>query len=166
MPAVRETTCPGRGLTLPVTNTPAKPGYFNCSAECWVAWSEILAAEYGNVVVFGAVHQLTVDAYAVQHAGGTHPDKSVGIHLSGLHLVFTQGQRPALVGPLLKRLADGVETWPHFDPPRDRGRLTVADVSLEDPSRHIATVRPWAEGAWEAWSNHHAAVAELVTQQL
>ena len=52
--------------------------------------------------VFGQVHQLTVDAYAVQHAGGAHPDKSVGVHLCGLHLVLVQENAPPSVPPLLQ----------------------------------------------------------------
>jgi hypothetical protein len=60
----------------------ARHAYYNASPECWTVYSETLGAEYSRPVIFGQVHQLTVDAYAVQHAGGEHPDKSVGIHLA------------------------------------------------------------------------------------
>ena len=43
--------------------------YYNLSPECWSVYTEVLEAEYSNGLLFGQVHQLTVDAYAVQHAG-------------------------------------------------------------------------------------------------
>ncbi len=164
---MQETTCPGCGLTLTVTDTPAKVGYFNCSPECWVVWSEIIAAEYGSFILFRQVHQLTVDAYAVQHAGGPHPDKSVGVHLSGLHLVLEQGRQPATVAPLLQRLAGTIDVWPHFSPPEDRGPLTVLEVSPSGSAEtHITSVRAWAKSVWQAWSMHHTGVADLVARYL
>ncbi len=53
-------------------------------AECWQLYTEVLGDQFSNIVLFGQVHQLTVDAYAVQHSGGGHPDKSTAVHLSGL----------------------------------------------------------------------------------
>ena len=38
-------------------------------------FEEVLAAEFQNPVLFRQIHQLTVDTYAVQHAGGQHPDR-------------------------------------------------------------------------------------------
>ena len=64
--------------------------YYNASPECWAVYTEGLGAEYSHAVIFGQVHQWTVDTYAVQHAGGSHPDKSIDIH-SG---------RPILRGPV------------------------------------------------------------------
>ncbi len=56
-------------------------GYYNGSpsvgASTRKCWRRILQR-----VLFGRVHQLTVDTYAVQHAGGLHPDKSVTVHLT------------------------------------------------------------------------------------
>ena len=88
--------------------------------------TQVLGAEFGNALLYGQVHQLTVNTYAVQHAGGRHPDKSVAIHLCGLHLVLDRGFRPPRVPPLHKRLADTVKTWPHFTPPADPGPSPVA----------------------------------------
>ena len=79
------TTCPGCGLEL-AAGTQGYERKFNASAECWSVFEEVLAKEFQSAPLFGQVHQLTVDAFAVQHAGGRHPDKSVCIHLVGLHL--------------------------------------------------------------------------------
>ena len=46
--------------------------YFNASPECWSVFTEVLGSEFSSALLFGQVHQLTVDTYAVQHAGGKH----------------------------------------------------------------------------------------------
>jgi hypothetical protein len=141
-------------------------GYYNASPECWLVYTEVLANEYSNAVLFGQVHQLTVDSYAVQHAGGPHPDKSVDIHLCGLHLVLVEGMKPVTVPPVLQRIASAVDAWPHFVPPPQIASITVFDVALaKTMSDHIETVKRWARLVWDAWSEHHAAVAELARVQ-
>jgi hypothetical protein len=159
MPAP-DTTCPGCGLRMPRGRT-AYDGSFHASPECWSVFTEVIGAEFGDAPLFGLVHQLTVDAYAVQHAGGPHPDKSVDVHLVGLHLVLARGLRPVDVAPRLQRLASATRDWPHWEPPEGRGTLTVADVALAGRENHAPTVRRWAEETWQRWSPHHAAVAEL-----
>lgn len=86
-------------------------GYYNTSPECWGLYTEVLGAEYSNDLLFGQVQKLTVDSYAVQHAGGQHPDKSIAIHLCGLYLVLHRGLRPTRVPPLLQRLSDTVQVF-------------------------------------------------------
>ena len=168
MNADRESVCPGCGLRMPRQPDATRHAYYNSSPECWTVYSETLGAEYSHAVIFGQVHQLTVDAYAVQHAGGEHPDKSVGIHLAGLHLTIERGIKPPLVPPYLQRLAESVQSWPHFDPPQTAWRLTVFDAALVagEVESHTRVVREWSSEVWRAWSPHHAAVAALVAQHL
>jgi len=153
-------TCPGCGLELPV----GERGYdrkFHASAECWSVFEEVLAAEFQNAVLFGQVHQLTVDTYAVQHAGGRHPDKSVCIHLAGLYLVIERKVPPVEVPPRLQRLA-GRASWPHLDPPEERASLTVRDVALAgSPETHALRVKEWSAQVWRAWSPHHDVARDL-----
>lgn len=139
-------------------------GYYNASGECWDVYTEVLGREYSDAVIFGQVHQLTVDAYAVQHAGGPHPDKSVDVHLAGLHLVLERGVKSPEAPRMLQKIASEVTVWTHFEPPVERGALTVFDVAIADS--HIDAVREWSRGVWNAWSRHHAAIAELVSQHL
>lgn len=163
----RETMCPGCGIRIPADEHAVYDGYYKVSPECWMLCTQVLGAEFGNALLYGQVHQLTVDAYAVQHAGGRHPDKSVAIHLCGLHLVLDRGFRPPRVPPLHKRLADTVKTWPHFTPPADPGPLTVSDVArAESIETHIETVQGWARSVWQAWSPHHADVAAFAARHL
>ncbi|HEY8184296.1 MAG TPA: DUF5946 family protein [Thermoanaerobaculia bacterium] len=157
-----EIVCPGCSLAMPHRDAAGYHGYYNASPECWLVYTEVLANEYSNAVLFGQVHQLTVDSYAVQHAGGPHPDKSVDIHLCGLHLVLVEGMKPVTVPPVLQRIASAVDGWPHFVPPPQIASITVFDVALaKTMSDHIEIVKRWARLIWDAWAKHHTAVAEL-----
>ena len=164
---IAQIICPGCALSMPRSDRAGYAGAYNASPECWSVYSEVLGAEFSNVLLFGQVHQLTVDTYAVQHAGGAHPDKSVCIHLCGLHLMLERGTRPTDVPKLFQRLAETVEQWPHFAPPTEPGSLTVCDVALVDSvEEHIRTVRAWADSLWKMWSQHHSLVAQFVTRHL
>jgi hypothetical protein len=164
----QEAICPGCGLKMPAHQpTTAPRSYYNTNAECWDLYTEVLGEEYSNAVLFGQVHQLTVDAYAVQHAGGPHPDKSLAIHLFGLYLALQKGIRSPYIPPLLQRLATDIQVWPHFEPPAERVALTVFDVAFCDSTEdHIRVVRQWAEAVWLTWSEYHAEVATLVSHHL
>ncbi len=153
--------CPGCGAELAAGALPYR-GYYNTSAECWSEYTHVLALEYQDTELFGQVHQLTVDAYAVQHAGGPHPDKSVAVHLVGLHLVLERDFKPFDVPPLLQALASSVTKWPHFEVPLRRALLTSHDLASAASSReHAMRVREWADQIWTMWGAHHAAIAAL-----
>ena len=152
---------------MPVSSRPGKQGYYNTSMECWSLYTEVLCAEYSNAFLFGQVHQLTVDTYSSQHAGGPHPDKSVAVHLLGLFLVLERDIRPTSVPPLLQRLVAGIQTWPHFPPPATVGPMTIFDVALcESAEEHMKAVREWSRIVWECWSEHHAELSKLVSYHL
>jgi len=160
MMALQMRTCPGCALEMPLSGR-RYDRKFHASAECWSVFEEVLAAEFQNAVLFGQVHQLTVDTYAVQHAGGQHPDKSVCIHLVGLYLMLERSVPPVEVPPRLQCLASRV-SWPHLDPPEERASFTVCDVALADsPQTHALRVREWAAQVWRAWSRHHDVARDL-----
>ena len=167
MTTLEETICPGCGLSLPVRKTTTTRGYYNTTDECWDLYTEVLGNEYSDAILFGQVHQLTVDTYAVQHTGGPHPDKSVAIHLFGLYLALEKQIRSPYIPPLLQRLATDIQVWPHYEPPTKRVALTIFDVAFCDSGEdHIRVVREWAQAVWETWSEQHAAVSQLVESNL
>jgi Family of unknown function (DUF5946) len=128
-------------------------------------FTEVCGREFGDAIIFGAVHQMTVDTYAVQHAGGRHPDKSIFIHLCGLNLMHERGFKPPAVAPVLQRIAGAMTHWPHFDPPAEQGGVTIADVIADaSPHEHIAAVGAWSKQVWSAWSEHHDAIKEMIDQ--
>lgn len=156
-------TCPGCGLEMPRSDR-SYDHYFNASPECWSLFGEIEAREFENPALFGQVHQLTVDTYAVQHAGGPHPDKSVCIHLVGLYLALERSMPPERIRPLQQRLA-ARGAWPHLEPPREREWLTTYEVALAAmPEEHVRLVRQWAEQVWHAWSAHHRVAQSLACE--
>ncbi|MBK8180315.1 MAG: hypothetical protein IPK67_15775 [Planctomycetes bacterium] len=153
--------CPGCGSEIAVGALPYR-GYYHASAECWAQYTQVLAAEYQDAVLFGQVHQLSVDAYAVQHAGGQHPDKSVCIHLVGLHLLLERDFKPFQVPARLQALAAEIKEWPHFAQPGRRALLTAKHVAEAASTReHAMRVRDWADQVWNTWEPHHAEVAAL-----
>ena len=156
------TACPGCGLTLP-ESAAVYDRKFHASAECWAVFEEVMAVEFQDATIFGRAHQITVDAYAVQHAGGRHPDKSVFIHLVGLYLAIERGVTPGEIAPRLQRFASGRSFWPHFEVPSQRPQLTIQDVALAlgDRETHVEKVKAWGRNVWECWSPHHAAVRAL-----
>ena len=159
------TTCPGCGLTLPRTDR-AYDRKFNASAECWTVFERVIEAEFQNAVLFGQAHQLTVDAYAVQHAGGQHPDKSVCIHLTGLCLMLERGVKPPNVPPSMQRIAARGQ-WPHLEPPTRRAELTVGNVAdATSPDDHAERVRAWASAVWHSWQAHHDAARALADEAM
>ena len=154
--------CPACALDMPLDGAAVYDGYYHTSPECWSVYTEVLSEEYSNMLLFAAVHQLTVDAYAVQHAGAGHKDKSVCVHLVGLHLALEQQVAPIEVAPILGRWASRMTSWPHFTLPPGRATTTAFDVLLaRDRMEHEQRVHTWAREVWAAWSPHHATVAEL-----
>jgi hypothetical protein len=154
--------CPGCGAEFAPTYA-AYDRKFNASAECWTAFEAVIAVEFQSAALFGQVHQLTVDAYATQHAGGRHPDKSVCVHLVGLHLVIERGVKPPDVPARLQRLASDTTQWPHFEQPADAGAFTIQHV-LEahgESAEHARRVREWAAAVWESWRGEHERIRGL-----
>src|SRR5918992_2105890 len=96
--------CPGCGLWLERVDGPKHP-YLGASASCLALYGEVLAREYSDPALL-SIHQLTVDAYAVQHPGV--PDRrtrqSVALHLLTLCLFLERGADPRHGPALHKRL--------------------------------------------------------------
>jgi hypothetical protein len=152
--------CPGCGAAVPDVEETRRHEYVGSAPGCWLLYSEVLAREYGDFR-YTPAHQLTVDAYAVQHPGvpERRSARSVAIHLVGLCLTLERGRGPAELPRLRQRLAPPRRTFPWLMPPTSVGELTVLEVhAAEAPEAHRAVVDRWARSAWEAWSSHHAQV--------
>ena len=159
------TTCPGCGLVRPRGDR-AYDRKYNASAECWAVFEQVIAAEFENAPLFAQVHQRSIDAYALQHAGGAHPDKSVCIHLVGLYLVIEKALAPMAAPPIMQRVAQRKE-WPHLEPPTERAVLTVADVVVGGTQEeHAASVRTWSDAVWRTWAPYHGVARDLVAPLL
>lgn len=162
-----ERCCPGCGLVMPAATNAHTDGYYNCSAEWWNVYAEVLGYEYGHVIPFGQVHALTVDTYAVQHAGGRHKAKSVAVHLAGLYAFHELGLKRVRVARLMQHLANHYTNFLGFDPPPPAGSLSIFDVALaSDQLHHIDLVTRWSAQVWAAWHDAHSAVARFAAPAL
>jgi uncharacterized protein DUF5946 len=150
--------CPGCGLMLAVGYGPVHP-YIGASAACWALYGELTARAFARPEYL-AVHQMTVDAYAVQHPGGAERRavQSVALHLMTLCLWLERDGDPR-DGPRLHRRMVRRPIWHWLDPPDLDGRMTVRDAlgarDLADPARGVGA---WAGDVWAAWSPHHDTV--------
>jgi len=126
------------------------------AAGCWALYGKVLAREYEERA-WAAEHRLTVDAYAVQHAGSDdrRNRQSVAIHLMSLCLVLERGGDNERARHLLSKVARGARDWPRLIPPGSFA-LTVVDVNAAgSPAEHLELVRCWAEDVWRSWEPEH-----------
>lgn len=137
--------------------------YMLSSPGCWAAYGELLAREYQNPVLFGAVHRLTVDAYALQHPGDPldrRARQSVWVHYIALYLAFRMGKEHAAIPPVMQRLAGGV--FPELPSAPKRFSVTLSDVAAQGEKNHVSAVTAWAKDAFEAWSALESEAISLI----
>ena len=137
--------------------------YMRSSPGCWKAYGELLAREYENPLLFGAVHRLTVDAYALQHPGDPsdrRATQSVWIHYAALHLALVEEVSHASIPAKMQTLAS--KTLPPLPPAPQSHSITLADVVAEEASNHVPAVQRWAASAYSAWKPLRRDVSRLL----
>jgi Family of unknown function (DUF5946) len=168
------TTCPGCGLQLPGSGRPRNPRR-NASPECWQLYGEVQGFTLNHLELVRDFHQLTVDAYAAQHAprevGGNVPPISVAYALVGLHLALDGGASGVEVRAAHQRMGKPDPSWPRLPTPERIGAMTVFDVAaagamVGSVAGHAKAARAWAAAVWQAWAAQHAAVAALANRLL
>jgi hypothetical protein len=157
--------CPGCGLRATPGGIPLDRA-LNASPECWALRAEVAGFELSDPSLIGRVHQLTVDAYGAQHAGGPTSRIYVAYSLVGLYLALEQGWSGIQIRDFHGRMGRPDATWPAFPRPPSTGDLTVADVvaagvHVGSLDGHALLVDRWARSVWEAWASQHEAVASL-----
>jgi hypothetical protein len=164
------TICPGCDVGLPANGWTIDPG-IGASAECWELLGDVQGFEMAHASLVGRCHQLTVDAYGAQHAGGDPRAIRTAYSLVGLHLALDRGLTGIQVREAHQRMGRPEATWPAFERPEAGARKTVADVAeagLRPGSveGHATAVTAWARAVWGSWSERHSAVAELAERLL
>ena len=153
-------------MILPVIDAPVH-AYYGSSPSCW-ALNGVISARVVSEPEPLEVHQVAVDAYAVQHPGvpERRPIQSVALHLMTLCLVFERKADPREGSRLHARMAHrDIYTW--LDPPSPNGHVTVADVAqAETPHELSAAVLAWGSDVWQAWGPHHDTVRRWISQSL
>jgi hypothetical protein len=110
-------------------------------------------------------HQLAVDAYAAQHATRDAKPITTAFALIGLYLVCERGFTGHEVQRAHMFLGRRRDSWPRFDPPADRGALTVGDMLAAADGERRAALGRWAASVWRAWHEQHARIADLVQER-
>ncbi len=139
--------------------------YMLSTPGCWSSYGDLLAREYQNPVLFGAVHRLTVDAYALQHPGDTNDRRaiqSVWVHYAALQLAFEHRRPLADIPPVMQKLAGG--SFPPLPAIPPQFAITHADVIAEPLDNHAALVRDWAHCAYDAWSGLNQPTKKLLNR--
>ncbi len=82
-----------------------------------------------------------------------------------LCLVLEHGSDPAHGPDLHQRIVTRPQfTW--LEPPRERGRLTVATLADAPSARYTPAAWAWARDIWRAWEPHHETVRRWIAESL
>jgi hypothetical protein len=157
--------CEGCGANIPDVDG-ATHNYMLSAPGCWQLYGEVLAREYSNVS-YMKVHQLTVDAYAIQHPGKPErrTKQSVGLHLMSLYQTQVNSLKPHEATAFLQKAAQAAIEFTWLKPPARMGQITVVDVHAANSAEaHQQVVQAWAASAWKAWSAHHETIIQWVEQ--
>jgi Family of unknown function (DUF5946) len=168
------TSCPGCGLQLPASGMVWDPRR-NGSPECWQLYGEVQGFALNHPALVRDLQQLTVDAYAAQHArrevDPDVPPISIAYALVGLHLALDRGASGIEVRAAHQRMGKPDPSWPRLSAPAHSGAMTVFEVAVAGTmvgsvAGHARAVRAWAAAIWQAWAAQQAAVAELTDRLL
>lgn len=113
------------------------------------------------------IHQYAVDAFAAQYADENTKPITLAFALIGLYLRIEKNFTGKEVQQAHIKLGKVRKPWPKFDLPENRGDITVYDVVAvpEGPMRDEMIIK-WCASVWEAYSESHDEVANLVQNEL
>jgi hypothetical protein len=143
----------------------------HATSACESVLDELLGYEFQHPVML-RYHQLTVDAYGAQHAGGAAPPMRVAYGLAGLWLALEHGFSAEDVRAVHRRMGHPTAAWPAFLPPEPPQRwLTVLDVAeagvrQHSDGGHARAVTQYAESVWGAWLGTRPGVDDAVEAML
>jgi Family of unknown function (DUF5946) len=140
----------------------------NASPECWQLYGDVTGYELSHPSL-GRLHQLMVDAYGAQHAGGDTAYVRVAYSLVGLHLALDRGMSGVNIREAHQRMGRPDSSWPPFPRPKKVGSLTIADVAeaglrVDSITGHATLVERWAKDVWHAWKPRHSDVVDLAAR--
>lgn len=121
-------------------------------AGCQAAFDGLVALAWSSPAR-GAVHNLVVDAYSMQHPEEYgRSAKSYAAHLTALCCGVESGGEPELYWSVARWL-DGAAAPSKPALLASRGLLTVANVQgARDDADHAEGVRAWARSVWDAYA--------------
>ena len=158
--------CPECGAHVPDVPDGPTHAYLGGLPGCWLLYSAMLAREFAGFDP--EVHRLSVDSYAVQHAGvpGPQTTQSLCVHLVALCLTFEHGWSTNRIRNVMGDLSKGRYFNPVWlEPPTHTYSITVLDlVDAETPEMYGQRVRTWAQATWAAWAPHQQQIGQWANQ--
>ncbi|NLR81385.1 DUF5946 family protein [Chitinophaga eiseniae] len=152
--------CPGCLLQLADAQL-APSDRYNASGECEDLFNEL------SIRTFAMKHpdfrhQLAVDAYGAQHAGGVSKPMTTAYALIGLYLALEHGFTGRQVQHVHSIIVK--QTWEQLTPPATPAGITVQDA-LKAPGGDelYAAMQKWARAVWDSWAPYHNWVKEKAT---
>ena len=142
--------------------------YLLSTPGCWSVYGEVLAREYSDFA-YMAVHDLTVDAYAVQHPGEANPQtiSSLNIHLASLYAYFKLDYPVRELSKVKAQVVRYKDEFIWLEPPSYLGHLTINDILLaENATQHCERVNQWAEDVFNQWQDCYPIVKGLLEKDM
>jgi len=91
--------------------------------------------------------------------------QSVAVHLIRLCLLLERDLSMERANAAMLKASEQEAKFVWLTPPASLGAVTVAEVwKTEALEAHMATVRRWAQSAWEAWSPHHGTIKKWLPE--
>lgn len=149
--------CPGCKLHLAYQQLAPSERY-NASGECLELFNQLSARTFAFQHP-DFHHQLSVDAYGAQHAGGVSRNITTAYALIGLYLALEKnytGRQVQHIHSIIPR-----QSWEKLTPPDPAGALTVADVLKATTEEELyGAMKKWGQSVWDSWQAQHAWVKE------
>jgi hypothetical protein len=126
------------------------------------AYDEVYAYTMGRA---GFILQHVVDAQTAQTADATTSPMGIVFALVGLYLRVERQSSGHDVQRVHQRLARDKRRWPAIALPRDRGRVTAADVleAAPGPARD-GSIDDWCRSVWLAYADSRPAIVNLLRE--
>ena len=156
-------TCLSCGLQTKKTDEPVHK-YLLSTPGCWAKFGQLLALEYQDLQ-YGRVHEISVDAYALQHPGekSSQTINSAHIHLAGLYAYFKLGRNFDELDLIKREVAKHKQNFLWLEPPKNMERINVGTVlQASNATEHGVQVEKWAHYIFGKWEVHHSVIANML----
>jgi len=151
--------CPGCRLKL--KNESLLPNErFNASRECFKLFTNLSGYTLSNNNE-QFIHQLIVDAYSAEHAGGCTKNITVMFALIGLYLVVERNYTGRQVQLLHMRIPK--QNWPYLEPPKHTASIKINDVvNAKTNSQKELLIYRWVSDVWDSWAEQHSYLHKII----
>jgi len=151
--------CPGCRLLFKSENLLSSER-FNASGECYKLFNKLSAYTLSNSDE-RFIHQLIVDAYGAQHAGGCTKNITVIFALIGLCLVIEHNYTGRQVQLFHMKIPK--QHWPYLEPPKSSASIKINDVvNAKTNIQKELLIRKWVNAVWNSWVEQHKYIRRIV----